>query len=205
MYTPPAFRDDDLASAHATIRAAGLAHLVTATQHGPLATPLPLYLVPDEGPYGTLYGHMARANDQWKTPVTGEALAIFAGPDFYVTPSWYATKQQTGKVVPTWNYIAVHAHGAPEFFDDPDRLRAAVTHLTDLHENARPDPWAVTDAPEDFIRSQLRGIVGLRMEITRLTAKRKLSQNRPEADRQGVRTGMEQDPALRALIPLVPE
>ncbi|TIT31930.1 MAG: FMN-binding negative transcriptional regulator, partial [Mesorhizobium sp.] len=191
MYTPPAFRDDDRDSLMATIRAARLANLVTATADGPLATPLPLFLDETEGEHGVIHGHLARANPQWRVPAIGDGLAIFMGPDAYVTPSWYATKQETGKVVPTWNYAAVHACGPVEFFDDADRLLEVVTRLTNLHEGARDAPrWAVSDAPPDFIQSQLRGIVGLRMPVTRLEGKRKMSQNRNAADRAGVAAGL---------------
>lgn len=191
MYVPPAFREDDLAALHATMRAARLADLVTATDEGLVATPLPLLLVPDEGPNGTLYGHVARANPQWRLPPRGgEALALFRGPDAYVTPSWYASKAEHGKVVPTWNYVAVHAYGVPEFFEDADRLLAVVERLTDLHERPRAEPWAVADAPATFVRAQLKGIVGLRLPIARLEGKRKMSQNRTAADRAGVAAGL---------------
>jgi transcriptional regulator len=190
MYTPPAFRDDNKESLRATIRAARLANFVTATAEGPLATPLPLYLDESESEQGVIYGHLAKANPQCRVPPLGDGLAIFMGPDAYVTPAWYATKQETGKVVPTWNYIAVHAYGPVEFFEDPDRLLQVVSRLTDLHEGERPLPWAVSDAPPDFVRAQLRGIVGLRMPITRLEGKRKMSQNRNAADRAGVAAGL---------------
>lgn len=206
MYTPPAFRDDDRDSIHATIRAARLANFVTATPDGVLATPLPLYLDENEGEHGVLYGHLAKANPQWRTPAIGDGLAIFMGPDAYITPSWYATKQETGKVVPTWNYVAVHAYGPVEFFDDPARLLAAVTRLTNIHEGERAAPWAVSDAPPDFIQAQLRGIVGIRMPITRLEGKRKMSQNRPEADRANVAAGLAASdrPLERAAAALIP-
>ena len=190
MYMPPAFSVQDRDSLHATIRAARLANLVTATAEGPQVTPLPLQLDPDEGEHGTLYGHLARGNPQWRVPVLGEAVAVFMGPDAYITPSWYPTKQDTGKVVPTWNYVTVHAHGPVEFFEDAERLLAAVTRLTRLHEGERANPWEVSDAPADYIAAQLRGIVGLRMPITRLEGKRKMSQNRSEADRRGVAEGL---------------
>jgi len=190
MYTPPAFRDDDLESIRATIGAARLAHLVTSTPAGLFATPLPLFLDESEGEHGALYGHLAKANPQWQSEPLGDGLAIFMGPQAYVSPSWYATKQETGKVVPTWNYLAVEARGPVEFFHDADRLLALVTRLTGLHEGRRPAPWAVADAPADFIASQLRGIVGIRMVLTQLTGKRKMSQNRNEADRRGVRSGL---------------
>jgi transcriptional regulator len=112
------------------------------------------------------------------------------GPDAYVTPSWYATKRETGKVVPTWNYVTVHAHGPVEFFHDPERLMSIVSRLTNMHEGTRPEPWTVDDAPADYMAAQLRGIVGLRMPITRLEGKTKMSQNRSEADRRGVAEGL---------------
>jgi transcriptional regulator len=147
MYIPPAFKDDDVESIRATIRGARLASLVTATAEGPIATPLPLFLDETEGERGVLYGHLAKANPQWRLAPTGEALAIFMGPEAYVTPSWYATKQETGKVVPTWNYVAVHAYGPVEFFQEPERLLDAVTRLTNKQEKSRAEPWAVADAP----------------------------------------------------------
>lgn len=207
MYTPAAFRIEDRESLHAMIRAAGLASFVTATREGPMATPLPLFLDPGEGEHGTLYGHLARANPQWRTPVLGDGLAVFLGPDAYVTPRWYATKAETGKVVPTWNYVAVQASGPVEFFEDPARLLAAVSRLTDLHEaGGAAAPWAVSDAPPDFVRSQLRGIVGLRMPIARLEGKCKMSQNRTAADRAGVAAGLAASarPSDREAAGLVP-
>lgn len=190
MYIPALFKDDDLESIRETIRNARLANLVTATTDGPVATPLPLFLDASEGGQGTLYGHIAKANPQWRLPPLGEALAIFTGPEAYVTPSWYATKQETGKVVPTWNYVAVHAYGPVEFFQEPERLLDVVTRLTRKHEGARAKPWAVSDAPADFIAAQLRGIVGVRIPVRRFEGKRKMSQNRPEADRVGVVAGL---------------
>lgn len=206
MYTPPAFREDDPQELHAIMRAARLSTLVTATDAGLMATPLPFILDETEGEHGTLYGHLARANGQWNTPATGEALVIFAGPDAYVTPSWYAAKREHGKVVPTWNYTAVHAHGPVEFFEDEERLLEAVTRLTRLHEEERTAPWAVSDAPPPFIRSQLKGIVGVRIPVTRLEGKRKLSQNRSAEDRAGVAEGLAQsenagDRAIADMIP----
>lgn len=206
MYIPPAFREDDLAALHATMRQARLANLVTATGEGLIATPLPLMLSPEEGPHGTLYGHVARANPQWRLPPVGEAMALFMGPDAYVSPAWYPSKQEHGKVVPTWNYVAVHAYGPIEFFEDADRLRDVVTRLTDLHEAPRANRWAVTDAPEPFIQAQLRGIVGLRLPIARLEGKRKMSQNRSAADRAGVAAGLaaSERPSDRDAAALIP-
>jgi len=206
VYVPPAFREDDLSTLHAAINEARLAQLVTATEAGLIATPLPLFLAPDEGPHGTLYGHVARANEQWKLPPIGDAMALFMGPHAYVTPNWYPSKQEHHKVVPTWNYVAVHAYGPVEFFEDPQRLLAVVTRLTNLHEQGNAAPWAVSDAPEAFISAQLRGIVGLRLPITRIEGKLKMSQNRSAEDRAGVATGlaaseMPSDHEVAKLIP----
>ena len=205
MYRAKAFGEDDPAVLRQIMRDARLATLVTATPDGLVATALPMCLA-DEGPHGVLYGHVAKANAQWTLPVTGDALAIFTGPNAYVTPSWYAAKQAHGKVVPTWNYLAVHAYGPVEFFADEDRLYQVVTTLTNQHEGSRPEPWAVTDAPDDFIRALLRAIVGVRLPLTRIEGTRKLSQNRPAADRAGVIAGLSQsdrddDRAIAALIP----
>lgn len=193
MYNPPAFEESRLPILHEAIRATRLATLVTFGAEGIIASHLPIILDAADGPFGSIRGHLARANPQWRE-ITPEvpALAIFPGPDAYISPSWYATKQQSGKVVPTWNYVAVHAYGTIEFFDDPDQLRAIVTDLTLLHEEARPDPWAVTDAPPEFIRAQLKGIVGFRLPIARLEGKWKLSQNRSDEDRAGVICGLKE-------------
>jgi transcriptional regulator len=206
MYTPPAFRDDDPISIRTAIRAARLANLITATNEGVLATPLPLYLDESEGEHGVLYGHVAKANPQCWLPALGNGLAIFMGPDAYVSPSWYATKQETGKVVPTWNYVTLHAYGPVEFFDDASRLLEAVTRLTNIHEGERRAPWAVSDAPSDFIDAQLRGIIGVRMPIERMEGKRKMSQNRPAADRANVAAGLAESahPSEQQAARLVP-
>lgn len=206
MYTPPAFREDDPAELRQIMHDVRLATLVTATAEGLIATPLPLILDESEGEHGVLYGHLAKANPQWTLPATSEALVIFSGPDAYVTPSWYAAKREHGKVVPTWNYVAVHAYGTVEFFDDEARLLDAVTRLTNRHEQPRQQPWAVTDAPEPFIKSQLKGIIGLRLPITRIEGKRKMSQNRSELDREGVASGLfaserESDRQAARLVP----
>lgn len=205
MYVPAHFRESDLAAMHAMIHAAGLTNFVTATTEGLIATPLPFFLVADEGPYGTLYGHMARANPQWRSPPIGEAMALFMGPDAYVSPSWYPAKQAHGKVVPTWNYIAVHAYGLAEYFDDADRMLGVVTRLTELREQALPVPWAVSDAPADFVQAMLRGIIGIRLPISRLDGKRKMSQNRDAEDRAGVVHGLldSRDPSDHAVARLI--
>ena len=206
MYTPPAFVVEDKAEIYEMIRQCHLANFITATPSGPMSTPLPMLLAEDEGPLAVLYAHLARPNPQWDCAVIGEGLAVFMGPDAYVTPSWYPSKAQHGKVVPTWNYTAVQVSGPVEFFHEADRLFEVVSRLTRRHEADRTSPWAVTDAPENFISAQLRGIVGIRMPITKIAGKRKMSQNRSEADRQGVRAGLTErqrlhDPAVAEMVP----
>ena len=207
MYLPPAFRDEELPSLHQTMRDARLANFVTSTAEGLMASPLPLFLAADEGPYGTLYGHLARANSQWKLPPSGDAMALFVGPDAYISPAWYPSKAEHHRVVPTWNYVAVHAYGAVEFFDDADRLLDVVSRLTNLHETGSKTPWSVSDAPKEFIAAQLRGIVGLRMPITRIDGKRKMSQNRSVEDRAGVVAGLNasERPSDRIVAGLIAE
>ncbi len=201
MYNPPLFKEDRIEVLHDAIRRAGLVTLVTQTADGLIASHAPMLLDLEPAPYGTLIGHLARPNPQARGAI-GEGLAIFQGPDAYITPSWYATKRQNGKVVPTWNYVAIHAHGAVEFFNDPERLRDVVTRLTERQEAGRVQPWAVTDAPADFIDGMLKGIVGFAMPIARLEGKWKMSQNRPAEDRAGVISGLEaeQRPEVADLI-----
>ncbi|MBK8456932.1 MAG: FMN-binding negative transcriptional regulator [Phyllobacteriaceae bacterium] len=189
MYTPPAFLTQEPAELRRIMREARLPTLITAGAEGLVATHLPMILDEAEGEHGTLYGHLAKANGQWKGE-SGEALVIFLGPDTYVSPSWYRSKLDGGKVVPTWNYEAVHACGPAEFFDDPERLRSVVRRQTDRHEADREHPWAVGDAPDAYIRAQLRGIVGVHLEIARMEGKRKFSQNRSLTDRQDVAAGL---------------
>jgi transcriptional regulator len=204
MYNPPAFREDRPEVLHGIMRAARLALLVSAAADGgaPEATHLPLVLETAEGPHGTLYGHVAKANPHWKALAAGApARAIFPGPEAYVSPSLYPSKQEHGRVVPTWNYIAVHAIGPVEVIEDAQRLHALVSRLTERHEAPRAAPWAVDDAPEPFVAGQLKGIVGIALRIETLIGKRKLSQNRAEADRAGVLAGLtaSEDPADRAV------
>ncbi len=205
MYNPPAFREDRIEVLHGAIREAGLATLVTVSADGLIASHIPLLLDPTPAPFGTLRGHLASPNPQaTRHRPEIEALAIFRGPDVYITPSWYPTKRATGKVVPTWNYVAVHARGPVRFFSEPDRLLALVTELTERHEGARAAPWAVGDAPADFIAGMLRGIIGFELPITRLEGKWKMSQNRPAADRAGVVSGLTEEGRadIAALVPV---
>lgn len=190
MYRPQAFREDRIEILHETIRQSRLATLITLHSDGLIASHVPLLLDETPGPYGTLLGHLARPNAQTGEVVAGiDALAIFQPLEGYVTPSWYETKRETGKVVPTWNYSAVHAYGPISFFRDRDRLLEVVTRLTKREEGRREAPWAVSDAPADFIDGMLKGIVGFSIPITRIEGKWKMSQNRPEADIAGVIEG----------------
>lgn len=191
MYCPSAFRQDDLATLHQQIQASGLALLSSAGEQGLQASHLPLLLEPHEGEFGTLYGHFARANSHWRDLATGaEALVVFSGADGYVHPGWYPAKAEHGKVVPTWNYIAVHAWGQAEVFDDPERLLRLVSRLSERHEQGRARPWAVSDAPRAYIDAMLRAIVGFALPIRRIEGKWKLSQNRSAGDQAGVRAGL---------------
>ncbi|QMV63596.1 FMN-binding negative transcriptional regulator [Pseudomonas berkeleyensis] len=191
MYCPAAFRQDDLPTLHQQIRGSGLALLSTAGSQGLQASHLPLLLEAGEGEFGTLYGHFARANGHWRDLAEGaEALVVFSGPDAYVHPGWYLAKAEHGKVVPTWNYIAVHAWGQAEVFDEPERLLQLVSRLSDQHERSQARSWSVSDAPGEYIDAMLRAIVGFALPIRRLEGKWKLGQNRSSADQHGVRAGL---------------
>jgi transcriptional regulator len=217
MYMPRHFTWTDLAQIESFVDAAQSAYLVTFDGTRPVATLLPVIWDRPEragdppgpdvpvgpGSYGRLLGHIAIANSQWKTAAAeAEALAIVQGPQAYISPSWYESKARHGRVVPTWNYEAVHMTGTVAFHQDPDWLRGFVTRLTRLHEGSREHPWAVTDAPPEYIDGQLRAIVGVELTISSIEAKQKLSQNRSELDREGVVAGLRgeqgQGPALIA-------
>jgi len=198
MYTPRAFAIDDLSQLHELILATRLAILVTHGEQGLQASHVPVLLHREQGPNGTLYGHLAKANPQWKDLRDGaEAMLIFPGPDAYVSPGFYPSKAEHGKVVPTWNYVAVHAYGQPEVFTDPQRLLQVVEGLTGRHEAGRQQPWQVADAPGDYIDGMLKAIVGFALPIQRLEGKRKLSQNRSAEDIAGVREGLAASADLR--------
>lgn len=206
MYVPRAFAENDIKALHQQMQGTPLAVLATYTDTGLIASHVPLLLNPDEGANGTLYGHLARANPHSKALAEGtETLVIFAGEQAYISPSFYPSKAEHGKAVPTWNYLAVHAYRTTEVFEDAERLLALVSRLSSKHEAGRPEPWAVSDAPVDYIDSMLKAIVGFRLPITRLEGKRKLSQNRHAADQAGVRQGLlanhnPQDHALAHLM-----
>jgi transcriptional regulator len=188
MYVPEAFAMDD-AAVQDLLREHGAGDLVTATSQGLLATMLPFVHDPGRGPYGALLGHVARNNQHWRHAPVGEALVILRGPDAYISPQWYASKREHGRVVPTWNYVTAHVYGELVVHDDVEWLDDLVRRLTEKHEAGLPKPWAVDDAPPRFVAGQLRAIVGLELVISRIEAKAKLSQNRPAADIDGVVDG----------------
>ena len=203
MYLPSHFAEHRVEVLREAIQRAGLVTLVTHCADGLDASHIPMLLENDPAPLGRLVGHVARANPQWKvTPSGSTALVVVLGPDAYVTPSWYPSKRETGKVVPTWNYVAIHAHGTVRFFEEREALLEVVTRLTERQEHARPMPWKVADAPPDYIDGMLKSIVGVELTITRLEGKWKASQNRTEADRRGVLEGMRDD-GLAAVEELV--
>jgi transcriptional regulator len=191
MYQPPHFREDRIEVQHDLIRAHPLGLLVTGSANGLMANFIPFLVNPAAGLFGTLRAHLARANPQWhELAAVSECLVVFQGPQTYLTPSWYATKRETGKVVPTWNYVTVHAWGVPKVIEDAGWLRQQIGELTASRETQRTAPWSVEDAPADFVASQIKGIVGLEVVITRIEGKWKVSQNRPEVDRQSVVQGL---------------
>jgi transcriptional regulator len=195
MYEPPLHRQEDLSEIHALIRSRPFGLLISHGPSGLLASSVPFTLVDDGSPYGLLRCHLARANRQGRDLAeAAEALVVFQGADSYITPSWYATKRETGKVVPTWNYVMAQARGAPRVVESADWLRAQVEQLTNEREAGREAPWAVGDAPETFVAQQLRAIVGVEIPIADLRGKWKASQNRNDADREGVIAGLGDDP-----------
>ena len=204
LYSPPAFRVEDEQEILADIERSGLAMLITNGIDGPLVSHVPMLLDRSRGAKGTLAGHLAKASSHWQTAdTTVDALAIFSGPDAYISPSWYPSKKVHERVVPTWNYAVVHARGGLRFIEDTEWLRGNVSALTDKNESQRAEPWAVTDAPERFIEMQLKGIVGFELEITSLIGKRKVSQNREAGDRAGVVEGLSREPGGQAMSELV--
>ncbi|HEY7132374.1 MAG TPA: FMN-binding negative transcriptional regulator [Candidatus Limnocylindrales bacterium] len=203
MYVPDHFRptEGDVRELLANLDAADL---ITPTADGLLATFLPLiFEAPgasaDAGEHGRLMGHVARNNRQWKTSLTGEALVIVRGPEAYISPAWYATKREHGRVVPTWNYVTAHLHGRFLVHEERDWIERNVRALVARHEGRRPEPWSVDDAPPAYVEGQLRAIVGVEVVITRIEAKLKLSQNRPRADVEGAIAGLEEVADARSI------
>jgi transcriptional regulator len=206
MYRPPAFREDRLDVLHALIESHRLATLVTQGTDGLNANLIPFTLDAKRGDRGVLRAHMARANDQLAAlREGGEALVIFQGPEAYITPSWYASKREHGKVVPTWNYVVVQAWGTPQVIDDAEWLHVQINELTRAQERARTEPWQVADAPADFVAAQIRGITGIEIPIARIEGKWKVSQNRPEADRRMVVAGLREGGDMDEMADVVEE
>jgi len=198
MYTPPHFRIEDEGALFDLIDRHPLGLLITGGPAGLLANPVPMILDRTER---TLRGHVARANPAWREfAACGPVLAVFQGPDHYVSPSWYASKSETGKVVPTWNYMVVQARGHARTIEDPVWLRALISDLTDRHEAGRPEPWKVVDAPDDYLVGQIKGIVGFEIAIAALDGKFKVSQNRAAPDQAGVERALEQDDTLTEVV-----
>lgn len=191
MYIPAHFEETQIEILHQLIRNHPLGTLVTLSSDGLNANHIPLELDLEPTPFGTLRGHVARANPVWRDfNQDVEALVIFQGANSHITPSWYATKKETGKVVPTWNYAVVHAYGSLKIIDDTAWLRGLVERLTTQHEAAKAAPWKVSDAPENYIEPLLRAIVGIEILITKISGKWKVSQNQPQANRTGVIEGL---------------
>lgn len=199
-YLPPHFEETDTATLHALVGAYPLATWVVSHQGELLVNHIPFLLDVQRGEHGTLVGHVARANPVWQALAEGaSSVAVFTGPQAYVSPSWYPGKLVHGKAVPTWNYATVHAHGVPQAFDDRVRLLDLVTRLTQVHEASQAQPWQVLDAPADYIDSMLKAIVGIEIPVQRWVGKWKVSQNRPIADRQGVVAGLSAQGTAAAL------
>jgi transcriptional regulator len=193
MYMPTHFEETRLEVLHELISAHPLATVVTLSAGGINANHVPLHLCPDQGPFGALRGHVARSNPMWSDRVPDvETLAIFHGADDYVSPSWYPTKREHGKVVPTWNYAVVHAYGTLRVINDPVWLRALLEALVSRHEARSTVPWSVSDAPGEFVERMIQSIVGFEIVITRLNGKWKVSQNQPAENRAGVIDGLRQ-------------
>ena len=202
MYEPQQFKIEDHETLIGVMRAHPLGVLVTAGAGGLMANPVP-FIVVEEGERMLLRAHLARPNPQWRELEEGAApLVIFQGEGHYISPSWYATKAETHKVVPTWNYVMVQVRGSARVDDSPEFLRPQIEALTAQHEGTRNAPWAMSDAPDAFIAAQMRGIVGIEIEIDDIKGKFKLSQNRNEADRAGVVAGLGQDgdPAALTMV-----
>ena len=200
MYLPKHFEQSDRGALFGLMRERPLATLVVPTPTGPTADLIPLELADDEGTHGTLRGHVARANPLWRH-AGAEVLVVFQGPGAYISPGWYPSKHEHGKVVPTWNYAMVQARGVLRAVDDAPWLRSLVARLTDHHEATQSTPWAVRDAPDDYVQQMLRAIVGIEIPVASLAGKWKVSQNRSAADREGTARGLdEQAPEVAALV-----
>lgn len=195
MYNPSHFRSTDTKEATDLVRSFPLGLLISTGSQGIQASPLPFLYFPEEGEHGVLRAHLARANPHWKDfEQNSTCLVVFQGEHGYISPSWYASKASTHQVVPTWNYAMVQMHGTVRTTDDPGWLQSQISALTAQQESGMPQPWQVTDAPEEFIERQKRAIVGLEITVTRVEGKWKMSQNRSAADQSGVIAGLRQRP-----------
>ena len=200
-YPSPAFREDRIDVLHAAIRELHFGLLVTHTEDGFATSYLPWELDAPRGMHGTLVGHLARYNPQWQVPAEGaDALVVFQGPHAYVSPSWYPGKREDPRQVPTWDYLAVEARGVLTTFDDEARLYELLTRLTDRNEAGREHRWCVTDAPDDYVRKEMRCIIGIELRIESLVGRYKLSQNRNAADQEGARAGLASAPTERERV-----
>jgi transcriptional regulator len=191
MYIPKQFAESNTETMHALMRAHPLATVITLSSDGIIANHIPLLLLESQNTFGKLQGHIARANPLWQDLPSTDALAVFQGAEAYITPSWYPTKKESGKVVPTWNYAAVHAHATIRVVDDALWLKQHLTRLTETHESTSQQPWAISDAPEDYIEKLIDGLVGIELTITRLSGKWKVSQNQPAPNQAGVIQGLQ--------------
>lgn len=206
MYTPQHFNESRVVVLHDLMRACPLATVVTTTANGLTADHIPLIVSETPSPFGTLQGHVARANPIWRETLSNvETLIVFHGADAYITPGWYATKKETGKVVPTWNYAVVHAYGTLRAVDNADWLRSQIEKLTITHESERDEPWKPTDAPEHYIEKLISAVIGIEIVITKLQGKWKVSQNQPAPNKEGVISGLNernktQDLAMAELV-----
>jgi transcriptional regulator len=203
MYLPKHFEVTDASAIQAVVRGCPLATWATVVDGLPVVNHVPFLLDTTRGEHGTLIGHVARANPVWRTPAP--SVLIFQGPDAYVSPSWYPGKHEHGKAVPTWNYAVVHAHGVPQVTEDRAVLHRIVSHLTSVHESTQAQPWAVTDAPPDYIAQMLGAIVGIELPVQRWVAKFKLSQNHSAANRLGAIAGLTQRAADHPVAALMQE
>ena len=191
MYNPRWFKEDRIEVLQAEVNKISFGTIITTGPSGIMASHVPMLIDPSRGRLGTLFGHLARGNSQWRaSSIENEGLATFVGPDAYISPKWYQTKKETGKVVPTWNYVEVQVRGPVTFFEDSKRLLEVVSNLSRHHEADSEKPWSVSDAPADYVSRELSTIVGFEMQISKIEGKWKMSQNKGKEDREGVKLGL---------------
>ena len=198
LYNPRWFKQERVDVLQDEVDRVSFGTIITVTTSGIMASHVPMLIDRSRGDLGTLFGHVARGNSQWReSSPEGHGLAVFLGPDAYISPSWYKTKEETSKVVPTWNYVAIHVRGPVTFFEEAERLRGIVTKLTEHHEAYSKKPWKITDAPPDYVSGELKQIVGFEMPIVKIEGKWKMSQNRSDADQNSVMTHLLERDRLR--------